>query len=240
MGPVVGGSKTEIARSPLLDESDEAYLFVPSRNIIYLIRRGSLLKIDLGSMAQTRIDDDISSINLGPDGFIVYGKQNGEIMLADVENDKTTRIANLPDKVDSFSSPVSVPGRSAMPSVVYYTTGKSLMRYLPGSSEDPEEVDTGKSNYIVDRVNNKVYSVFYDSSITVRNLDGTGRMSFIVTGMKKISDVKLDRINGILYFTDLLTNEIYSYVISTDRKTMIYSNLRQPTELTITPSDGSV
>ena len=238
MGPVAGGDKIEISRSPLLDESDEAYLYIPSRKIIYLIRRGSLMKIDVGTKAQTQIDEDISTVNAGPEGFVVYGKDNGEVVLVDIESDETTKIVKLPDKVDAFSSPITISERSLIPLVVYYTAGKSLKKYVPGSSEGPVEVDTGKTNYIVDTVNNKLYSVFYDSSITSRNLDGTGRMSFIVTGMRKISDVKLDRINGILYFSDLLMNQIHSYVIRTKRKTMIYNNLREPTELTITPSDG--
>ena len=238
MGSVNGGDKTEITRSPTIEKSDTAFLYVPSQNVLYVVRRGALLKIDLDTDEQTEIDDNVSTLNVGPNGYVVYGKGNGEISLVDIESDKTTKIAKLPDQVDSFSSPISVTSISSMPSAVYYTVGKTLKKYIPGSSDDPVEIDTGKSNYVVDTVNNKLYSVFYDSSITSRNLDGTGRMSFIVTGMRKISDVKLDRINGILYFTDLLTNEIHSYVLSTKRKTMIYSNLRQPTELTITPSDG--
>ena len=90
-------------------------------------------------------------------------------MAAEIESDKTTKIAKLPDKVDSFSIPVSIPASSSVPSIVYYTAGKSLKKYVPGSSDDPEELDTGKTNYIVDTVNNKIYSVFYDSSITSRN-----------------------------------------------------------------------
>ena len=234
-GPVSGGDKTEVTR--VLDGSEDSYLYIGPADILYLVKQRKLVKVNLNTNEQTVVDSDVTTVSAGPKGTVIYAKNNGDVMQADLKTDETVKITTLADPVDAFSAKVVVPGKDIVPTAVYYTIGDTLKKFVPGD-DGSVEVKKGRSNYVVDTKNNKLYSVFFDSSVMSENLDDGKDMRFAVTGLSKINDLKMDKKNGVLYFADRLGNEIWSYNVKTAVKKTIYSSLKEPKEIALMASKG--
>ena len=237
-GPVSGGDKMEVARSPLIDGTEKQYIFEPTRKIIYAIKDGNLMKIDPQNRQSTKVSDDVSSISQGPQGYIVFSKNSGDIMKLDTQTETTSKIMKLDDPVDYFSTDVFSVDPSLIPTTVYITNRNTLSGYQPGTDEDATQIATGRSNYISDPERGYFYSVFYDSSIVKETPDGREKMTFVVTGMKKISDMKFDAENGVIYFSDSILGEIHAYDVKTGSTRLVYSSLDAPAQLGIDPKTG--
>ena len=121
----------------------------------------------------------------------------------------------------------------------YYVSNGKVIMINKDDPEDREELSrTGATKYTIDGPRGVLYYVMFNKNIVREDIGKRGSPIFIVTGMGSVGDLVLDQKNNVIFFTDTIKGQIEKYNMNTKRRTVLYRNIREPSNLSI--SDGFV
>ena len=225
----------------------------------YFIRDSVLKEFDPKTRAvKTLTEDPVYAIRVAPKGKLLYAT-NSKVVLYDPTTMRTKTVMRVTEPVDSLELTFETKGtkptdkttdtdsepdkeddgaEETSPVYVYYTAGDQVVKVNQNDPTDKEIIEVaGASNYVVDPKNKVLFYVMFGQNI-IREQPIGGDKTFIVRGAGKISSLKLDQEDRVLYFTDSLNGEIKSYDLDTKRETLIYAGLSNPEKINIDPSTG--
>ena len=226
----------------------------------YFIRQSTLKEFDPQTKKiKTLSDDPVYAINVDPNGKLFYAT-NTKVVSYDPATKKTQTVMTLKEPVDSLELTFDTQGAKPTDKdsetvedntddiddksdntskvYVYYTAGDQVIKVNQDDPTDREIVKvSGASNYVVDPKNNILFFVMFGQNI-VREKPIGGERTFIVRGAGKISSLKLDQKEQVLYFTDSYNGELKSYSLKTGELDVVYSGLSTPNKMNVNPTNG--
>ena len=258
-GTSSGSLPTTVARSPDLTGNEKSIVYNPRNMKYYFIRDSVLKEFDPKTRAvKTLTEDPVYAIRVAPKGKLLYATDS-KVVLYDPTTMRTKTVMRVTEPVDSLELTFETKGtkptdkttdtdseadkeddgaEETSPVYVYYTAGDQVVKVNQNDPTDKEIIEVaGASNYVVDPKNKVLFYVMFGQNI-IREQPIGGDKTFIVRGAGKISSLKLDQEDRVLYFTDSLNGEIKSYDLDTKRETLIYAGLSNPEKINIDPSTG--
>ena len=250
-----------MGQSPEFNGEEKSIVYNPRNMKYYFIRQSSLKEFDPRTkITKTVSEDPVSVVTVDPNGKLFYGTDT-RVVFYDPVTMKTKTVMTHEEPVDSlelnFETKVAVSTDKDSVTVkddtdddesedsdttrkgyVYYTAGNQVIKVNRDDPTDKEIIEvSGASNYVVDPKNNILFYTMFGQNI-VREAPVGGERVFIVRGAGKISALKLDQKERILYFTDSYSGELKSYNLKTGSLTVVYSGLRNPEKINVNPTNG--
>lgn len=128
-------------------------------------------------------------------------------------------------------------GKTKQKEYMYYISNDKVIMVNKDDPADKQEMSrTGAAKYVMDGKRGVLFYVMFNRNIVKEDIGKRGSPNFIVTGIGSVGDVIFDSENNVIYFTDTVKGQIEKYDVNTGLREVIYRNLQEPTNLSL--SDG--